>query len=185
MHFDFVVDGFPHDHSSSSHTMSLLGDAIRSAIGADQVNNGFWGPNVSFSDNKRGSTSQNDRCRANSPCPGLQYSASSRPQSSIVEYGHDEQHYLWNRAIRRPLVLPQITYGDGQHFLRAYSDNVAQYGIYKADSIALIDAANVLPNPENQIFQKSANTAGGLCEPSPMHSECCNEVVSDSQTRCC
>jgi hypothetical protein len=62
----------------------------------------------------------------------------------------------------RPLVLPQIAYGDGQPFLRGYSDKLAHYGIYEMDFIALVDAVNVaiLPNPENQIFQKGANIAG-------------------------
>ncbi|KAJ5633242.1 hypothetical protein N7490_009581 [Penicillium lividum] len=62
----------------------------------------------------------------------------------------------------RPIALPQIAYGDGQPFLRGYTNELGQYGIYEADFLRLVDAINVaiIPNPENQIFQKGANIAG-------------------------
>ncbi|KAK4500303.1 hypothetical protein PRZ48_008492 [Zasmidium cellare] len=62
----------------------------------------------------------------------------------------------------RPLALPQITYGDGKPFLRGYSDELERYGISEAEFIPLLDKLNkaIIPNPENQIFQKAANIAG-------------------------
>ena len=62
----------------------------------------------------------------------------------------------------RPLALPQIAYGDGQPFLRGYTRELGQYGISEHEFIGLLDAINVaiIPNPENQIFQKGANIAG-------------------------
>lgn len=62
----------------------------------------------------------------------------------------------------RPLALPQIAYGDGQPFLRGYSNELVQYGISPEEFIQVLDAINVaiIPSPENQIFQKGANIAG-------------------------
>ena len=62
----------------------------------------------------------------------------------------------------RPLALPQISYGDGQPFLRGYSDELRQYGISKSEFIGILDAVNVaiIPNPEVQIGQKAARIAG-------------------------
>lgn len=66
------------------------------------------------------------------------------------------------QAYFRPLVLPQVAYGAGHPFLRGYSDELARYGISDADFVAILDSINVamVPNPENQIFQKGANIAG-------------------------
>lgn len=62
----------------------------------------------------------------------------------------------------RPFALPQIAYGDGQPFLRGYSNELVPYGIPPEEFIRVLDAINVaiIPNPENQIFQKGANIAG-------------------------
>jgi hypothetical protein len=62
----------------------------------------------------------------------------------------------------RPLALPQIGYGDGEPFLRGYSSDLGRYGVSEGEFIGLVDAINVsiVPNPENQIFQKGANIAG-------------------------
>lgn len=62
----------------------------------------------------------------------------------------------------RPLALPQVAYGDGQPFLRGYSRELSRYGVSEQEFIRLLDAINVaiIPNPENQIFQKGANIAG-------------------------
>ena len=62
----------------------------------------------------------------------------------------------------RPLALPQIAYGDGQPFVRGYSNELIQYGISPEQFIQVLDAINVaiIPSPENQIFQKGANIAG-------------------------
>lgn len=62
----------------------------------------------------------------------------------------------------RPLALPQISYGDGQPFLRGYSRELQRYNISFRDFMQILDAINVaiIPNPENQIFQKGANIAG-------------------------
>ncbi|KAJ5909107.1 hypothetical protein N7495_001789 [Penicillium taxi] len=61
-----------------------------------------------------------------------------------------------------PIALPQIAYGDEQPFLRGYTYDLSQYGISEQQFIGLLDAINVaiIPNPENQIFQKGANIAG-------------------------
>ena len=62
----------------------------------------------------------------------------------------------------RPLALPQMAYGDGQPFLRGYSNEFVKYGISPEEFIQVLDAINVavIPSPENQIFQKGANIAG-------------------------
>ncbi|KAH8698683.1 hypothetical protein BGW36DRAFT_295041 [Talaromyces proteolyticus] len=62
----------------------------------------------------------------------------------------------------RPLALPQITYGDGQPFLRGYSNELRQYGVSFRDFIQALDNINIaiIPNPEAQVFQKGANIAG-------------------------
>jgi hypothetical protein len=62
----------------------------------------------------------------------------------------------------RPLVLPQIAFGDGAPFLRGYSDELAPFGIREREFFEVIDAINIaiVPSPENQIFQKGANIAG-------------------------
>lgn len=62
----------------------------------------------------------------------------------------------------RPLALPQIAYGGEQPFLRGYTRELGQYGISEQEFMGLLDAINVaiIPNPENQIFQKGANIAG-------------------------
>lgn len=219
--------------------MGILRDTIRSAIGADQVNNGFGGPNLPFMDRNRSSNSGSRRDRRNSVHRnGQQYPASSRPRPQSYEHGYAGHDYLRDRSGRRqsavyydddgtilnrnhsqsrgyvmpirqgdsyqaplfhqsdrlhggqwnddmlmpafptrdvqlrnlsreqdffrPLVLPQIAYGEGQPFLRGYSEDLAHYGIYEMDFIDLVDAVNVaiLPNPENQIFQKGASIAG-------------------------
>ncbi|KXT15332.1 hypothetical protein AC579_2820 [Pseudocercospora musae] len=62
----------------------------------------------------------------------------------------------------RPLALPQTANGDGQPFLRGYSDELARFGIQRDEFIELLDAINVavIPDLEHQIFQKGANIAG-------------------------
>ncbi|KAJ5805386.1 uncharacterized protein N7503_002988 [Penicillium pulvis] len=84
----------------------------------------------------------------------------------------DGQQYYKRRAVTdmrcprdakfRPIALPQLSYGDGQPFLRGYSNDLVRYGISEGEFIRLVDAINVaiIPNPENQIFQKGANIAG-------------------------
>lgn len=84
----------------------------------------------------------------------------------------DGQQYYERRAVTdmrcprdanfRPIALPQISYGDGQPFLRGYANELVRYGISEGGFIRLVDAINVaiIPNPENQIFQKGANIAG-------------------------
>lgn len=62
----------------------------------------------------------------------------------------------------RPLILPQIAYGDGQPFLRGYSAELCRYNISLESFVQVVDRINVaiLPSPENQLFQKGANIAG-------------------------
>lgn len=61
-----------------------------------------------------------------------------------------------------PLALPQVEYGDGKPFMRGYSDELQHYGIEERQFIQILDTVNkaIIPNPENQIFQKAANIAG-------------------------
>ncbi|KAL6885799.1 hypothetical protein GGI43DRAFT_431967 [Trichoderma evansii] len=65
-------------------------------------------------------------------------------------------------AIFRPLALPQIAYGDGQPFLRGYSQELSRYNVTMEDFMQVLDSINIaiVPSPENQIFQKGANIAG-------------------------
>ena len=62
----------------------------------------------------------------------------------------------------RVIAIPQVAYGDGQPYLRAYSDDLQPYGISEQDFIDIVDALNIasIPNPEVQIFQKGARIAG-------------------------
>lgn len=53
--------------------------------------------------------------------PGVDNYPPPRPRSS-------------NRGGFRPLALPQITYGDGQPFLRGYSDELGRFGISEGES---------------------------------------------------
>lgn len=69
----------------------------------------------------------------------------------------------WSRsATFRPLALPQIAYGNGQPFLRGYSQELSCYDITMEDFMQVLDSINtaIIPSPENQIFQKGANIAG-------------------------
>ncbi|KAJ6093579.1 hypothetical protein N7486_008868 [Penicillium sp. IBT 16267x] len=93
-------------------------------------------------------------------------------RQSYEGQSHDGQQYYEQRAVTdagfprnanfHPIALPQISYGDGQPFLRGYANELVRYGISEGDSMRLVDAINVaiIPNPENQNFQKGANIAG-------------------------
>lgn len=63
----------------------------------------------------------------------------------------------------RPIALPQITSGDGQPFLRAYSNDLGYYGIGARQFVEVVDSINkaIIPNKANKVFQ-SAATVGGL-----------------------
>lgn len=222
--------------------MGLIKDAIGSALGANDVKNGFGGPRMSFGGtqnrNQQYRGSRNDGASL-SPSLSLQnsrlqpqvspggYSPSNRryrqspsrdpfyQQQQSASYSvpggfeHSKKEYastshleppsyefttrdpqyadesyrqrsfdqrrsnehLNHEGIQRdrsnqngfrPIALPQITYGDGQPFLRGYSCELEQYGISRTTFIGIIDAVNkaIVPNPEMQIFQKGANIAG-------------------------
>lgn len=235
-------------HQSSKAIMGLIKDAIGSALGANQVNNGFNGPSLPFR-NKSNQYNQQDTGRL-SPLPSPDpYVASGHRYSSRVYYSDAEQSAPYERedgrynpprprsiepGVRdpsyrrdnpfdgprnvvygehlfpdpkhwppmdappsyasqyenpsydptqerrhgnarqvrdlsrsasvefRPFVLPQITYGQGQPFLRGFSDELRRYGISEKEFIEAVDAINVaaVPSPEVQIFQKGANIAG-------------------------
>lgn len=100
---------------------------------------------------------------------GYTQSENDRRQSYGLSQAHAYNSFSPARDSRpssngafRPLALPQINYGDGQPFLRGYSSELAQYGVFEREFIEIIDAINVaiVPNPENRIFQKGANIAG-------------------------
>ena len=82
---------------------------------------------------------------------------------SYDNYSHDNfQDRGFDGSRFRPFAIPQYMYGEGQPFLRAYSQELASRGISENDFIRVVDELNiaVIPNPEAQIFQKSAQIAG-------------------------
>lgn len=221
--------------------MGLIKQALGSALGANDVKNGFNGPRIPFKGNDKSHLQQQqchcsdkrqparrsssdfidpsrgqyqNRSRSYSPCEKGHNRSVFRGQSSpnldtpISSYGgplqnqyvasypdgppsydnvrdshgqeggyirhsarsYDDQglgrnHHQWNSLSEkrfRTLALPQSAYGDGQPFIRGYSEHLQQYGISKPTFIEILDAINVaiIPNPEMQIFQKGANIAG-------------------------
>lgn len=196
--------------------MGLIKDILGSALGSDQINNGFGNKRLSSPFNQKPSPSSGQRPyssysgRENSayydnrsysssgqlqPPPAysrqpsrqrynnsydIDYSSyQQQRQQSPQGFENDNNDYNnyddyddYDRDMRfsqgvgrggfRPLALPQISYGDGQPFLRGYSRVLQQYNISFRDFMQILDAINVaiIPNPENQIFQKGANIAG-------------------------
>jgi hypothetical protein len=185
--------------------MGLIRDALGSALGSNQVNNGFGGgPRLPFGNTNSGRDTSNPSPSTwqqfPSPGPGFGAFANDRslPGQMQMYNGYQDQNSQpgryepyapdrWNcdqgqsydgrpyndlvntRTMGysrnggfRPLALPQITYGDGQPFLRGYSSELVQYGISPDEFIQVLDAINIaiIPSPENQIFQKGANIAG-------------------------
>ncbi|KAJ5938692.1 hypothetical protein N7466_001826 [Penicillium verhagenii] len=219
------------------YAMGLIRDAIGTALGSDQVANGFNGPKLPFG-NKGSSIRDMRRSALSSPsrqgyiseisyqndrglyppedmqrgmarqqgyngyqnrgpplpprCEPPPYASDNQSWYQEEPYNgqrfdeqpyngqrFDEQSYYQQGPVRdmgyprdmgyssrdagfRPIALPQISYGDGQPFLRGYSNELSRYGISEAEFIRLVDAINVaiIPSPENQIFQKGANIAG-------------------------
>ncbi|KAH8121290.1 hypothetical protein LI328DRAFT_171976 [Trichoderma asperelloides] len=81
-------------------------------------------------------------------------------QPYVSEYYTDDRG--WSRGpIFRPLALPQIAHGDGQPFLRGYSQELSHYNITMELFMQVLDSINItiIPSPENQIFQKAAKIA--------------------------
>lgn len=122
---------------------------------------------------RRGSCPQPLQCQGPPPpyaMPTVReecYSPQAMPRDYMgqQQYGYMDNHgdgYMIGSSSFRPLALPQVDYGDGQPFLRAYSTELLRYNIPMRDFIRTIDAINVaiIPNPENQIFQKGATIAG-------------------------
>lgn len=198
--------------------MALLRDAIGSALGGSQVNNGLSGPRLPFRNGKNRQTGWlPSSVIQQSPCSGQRdgyYTNESNEGSSPVTMcSASEPRHLYEQIQQReatawhrysdeppcyddserwggnqerfhderprnmrqsyglkkpdevnccPVALPQIGYGDEQPFLRGYSSDLGRYGISELEFIKLVDAINVaiIPNPENQIFQKGANIAG-------------------------
>nr|RBQ99388.1 hypothetical protein FVER53263_20094 [Fusarium verticillioides] len=62
----------------------------------------------------------------------------------------------------RPLLLPQIAFGEGEPFLRGYSSEMDRYGISRDQFLRVVDEINVArtPNPEVKLFQMGAGIAG-------------------------
>lgn len=95
--------------------------------------------------------------------PQRQYTSALEPPDAFEETQHFARGGAQSSAHAfRPLALPQIAYGDGQPFIRGYNDQLEWHGISQTEFIRIVDAINVaiVPNPENQIFQKGANIAG-------------------------
>lgn len=190
--------------------MGLIKDVLGSALGSDQIKNGFSNKRFSSSFNQNSAPSSgqrpyssysgrnnndyydSDRSDPNSgqlqPPPA--YSRQPSRQSYNNSYDSDYSDYQQSRQQSRqgyndyndydvyqqdmgysqgggrggfrPLALPQISYGDGQPFLRGYSRELQRYNIPFRDFMQILDAINVaiIPNPEHQIFQKGANIAG-------------------------
>ncbi|KAK4496406.1 hypothetical protein PRZ48_012386 [Zasmidium cellare] len=59
-------------------------------------------------------------------------------------------------------TLPQITSGDGQPFLRAYSNDLSYYGMTARQFVEVIDTINkaIVPNQAKKVFQSAATVAG-------------------------
>ncbi|KAF3391459.1 hypothetical protein F1880_007675 [Penicillium rolfsii] len=199
--------------------MGVLRDAIGSALGANQINNGLSGPALPFikssnRDNGRFSSLVHQQSRSRSPSqrynsyedyndrgnssgtgyqvPAIRSTRGSmqgRHNNDRYQYSHEPPRYerpasggmegqfydsqpqdmgcvadltQFGEPRFRPLALPQIGYGNGEPFLRGYSIDLGRYGVSEEAFIGLVDAINVaiIPNPENQIFQKGANIAG-------------------------
>jgi hypothetical protein len=198
--------------------MGLIKDVLGSALGSDQIKNGFSNKRFSSSFNQNSAPSSGQRpCSSYSgrknndyydrdrsypssgqlqPPPAYSrqpsrqgynnsydssdYSDYQQPRqqsrqgynngyndyNDYNDYGDYQQDMGYSqggeRGGFRPLALPQISYGDGQPFLRGYSRELQRYNIPFRDFIQVLDAINVaiIPNPENQIFQKGANIAG-------------------------
>ncbi|KAE8451320.1 hypothetical protein EG329_003949 [Mollisiaceae sp. DMI_Dod_QoI] len=188
--------------------MGLIRDALGSALGSNQVNNGFGGgprlplrpPGPRGPSHDYGMQSPRQDYPVMGAYPGRGYQSIDKPLSDQMQQRYNNYHEQysqppryepppsdrrnWNqgqyydgqyndlsstRDVRysrnggfRPLALPQIAYGDGQPFLRGYSNDLVQYGISPEEFMQVLDAINVaiIPNPENQIFQKGANIAG-------------------------
>jgi hypothetical protein len=194
--------------------MGLIKDVLGSALGSDQIKNGFGNKRFSspFNQNSAPSSGQrpyssysgrnnndynSDRSYPSSgqvqppPAYSRQPSRQSYNNSYDSDYsdyndyqqprqqsrqgyksGYDNDYNNYQQDMGysqgggrggfRPLALPQISYGDGQPFLRGYSRELQRYNISFRDFMQILDAINVaiIPNPENQIFQKGANIAG-------------------------
>lgn len=198
--------------------MGILKDTIKSAMGADQVNNGFGnGPKLPFMNSNQGRPQTQDRydgriySRNAAPDPrdtqdqwhgdlppryddcydtssyrnsrersrsrylsGYQSNNGYSNHEDLSYYDEDYGRQQYRDQVNyssgsrnsdrgfRPIILPQIDYGDGQPFMRAYSPELLQYNISEQTLIETIDALNVamVPNPENQIFQKAMGIAG-------------------------
>ena len=86
---------------------------------------------------------------------------SSPRQRANMNYQHSQPEHQ-GKSRFRPVALPQLTFGDGKPFLRAYSHELQEFGFSSSSFIQIVDAINVaiIPNPEMQIFQKGAGIAG-------------------------
>lgn len=128
-------------------------------------------PQVHGVDNR---SDQPNQCQAKQDSPGMLTSNNGHDISPPAEEPpryipreHDSSSYSGpppGSIIRgfSPLILPQIENGHGSPFLRGYSQQLLQYNISMDMFIQFIDQINIviIPNPENQIFQKAANIAG-------------------------
>ena len=61
----------------------------------------------------------------------------------------------------KPMVLLQQDHGDGVPFIRGYSGELLRRGITEQEFLTFVDVLNTTraPNPEMQIFQKTAVVA--------------------------
>ncbi|KAF4960156.1 hypothetical protein FGADI_1175 [Fusarium gaditjirri] len=86
------------------------------------------------------------------------YSPETLPTSTQLPFGQPS----FQNTDFRPLILPQIAFGEGEPFLRGYSSEISRYGISRDQFLRVVDEINVArtPNPEVQLFQKGAGIAG-------------------------
>lgn len=202
--------------------MGLIKDVLGSALGSDQVKNGFGSNRFSLSSVQNSFSSSNERYSSgsdyNTRDSRMQNRSPNYPPPYASTYNNDDyrqqpsrrddrvdtrynndsyydprpnyggaykspqknaqtssvtrQRYIENNDYQDPgysrgsdfhlFALPQIGYGDGQPFLRGYSNELGQYGLTFRDFIQALDSINIaiIPNPEAQIFQKGANIAG-------------------------
>ncbi|PNP83933.1 hypothetical protein FNYG_02621 [Fusarium nygamai] len=91
--------------------------------------------------------------------PSYSYS-SPETMASNTRFPFDQPSF--QNSDFRPLILPQIAFGEGEPFLRGYSSEMNRYGISRDQFLRVVDEINVArtPNPEAKLFQMGAGIAG-------------------------
>ena len=113
----------------------------------------------------RGPQTTSSRIQPNSDSPP-DYYQDCDPSASVTPYGPSFLGSSLNLSrglsLSRPVILPQLNFGDGVPFVRGYSDELLTLGVSERSFIEFIDALNVteVPNPEMAIANKAMGLAG-------------------------